>query len=49
VVVIQGAQSQQLPAGMQAGYWPTASMGPSPQRQFHVVGNDDLLLDDGRY
>jgi len=49
VVVIQGGAPQALPAGMQAGYWPSTPMGPSPQRQFHVVGADELLLDDGRY
>ena len=49
VVVIQGGAPQALPAGMQAGYWPSTTMGPSSQRQFHVVGNDELLLDDGRY
>jgi hypothetical protein len=49
VVVIQGGAPQALPQGLQAGYWPAAQPGPSMQRQFHVVGGDDLLLDDGRY
>lgn len=42
VVVIQGGSPQ-------AGYWPSPAPGPSVQRQFNVVGGDDLLLDDGDY
>jgi len=46
VVVIQGGTPQSFPMGPQAGYWPAPSPGPPVQRQFHVVGGDDLLLDD---
>lgn len=49
VVVIQGGGSQGLPPGPQAGYWPAPAPGPVVQRQFHVVGGDDLFLDDGGY
>jgi hypothetical protein len=49
VVVIQGGGPQALPSGNQAGYWPGASAGAPSSRQFHVVGGDDLLLDQGRY
>ncbi len=48
VVVIQGGAPQALP-GPQAGYWPAADPGPAVNRQFHVVGGDDLMVDDGRY
>lgn len=48
VVVIQGGSPQALPQGPQAGYWPASPQGPPVQRQFHVVGGDDLLLDKGR-
>ena len=48
VVVIQGGAPQALPQGPQAGYWPASPQGPPVQRQWHVVGGDDLLLDDGR-
>ncbi len=46
VVVIQGGTPQSLPMGLQAGYWPAPSPGPPVQRQFHVVGGDDLFLED---
>jgi hypothetical protein len=49
VVVIQGGAPQALPPGSQAGYWPGPQPGPGSQRQFHVVGGDELLLDDGDY
>jgi hypothetical protein len=49
VVVIQGGAPQALPPGPQAGYWPAAQPGPAVNREFHVVGGDDLMLDDGRY
>jgi hypothetical protein len=45
VVVIQGGAPQALPQGPQAGYWPTAAPGPMMQRQFHVIGDDDLVVD----
>lgn len=46
VVVIQGGIPQSLPTGSQAGYWPVPPPGPPMQRRFHVVGGDDLLLND---
>ena len=47
VVVIQGGAPQALPPGPQAGYWPTAHPGPVANREFHVVGDDDLTIDGG--
>ncbi|MFC2030724.1 hypothetical protein ACFLWA_08370 [Chloroflexota bacterium] len=44
VVVIQGGAPQGL-QGLTHGYWPTPSTGPEAKRQFHVVGGDDLLLE----
>jgi hypothetical protein len=49
VVVIQGGAPQALPSGPQAGYWPGASAAAPANRQFHVVGGDDLLLEEGQY
>jgi hypothetical protein len=49
VVVIQGGAPQALPPGSQAGYWPGPGPGPGSHRQFHVVGGDELLLDDDQY
>lgn len=50
VVVVQGSGgAQRLPQGPQAGYWPSPMPGPSVDRQFQVVGGDDLLLDERRY
>jgi hypothetical protein len=48
VVVIQGGGQPSLAPGAGAGYWPAALNGPSVQREFHVVGGDDLL-EHGRY
>jgi hypothetical protein len=48
VVVIQGGTPQALPAGPQAGYWPSPAPGPLADRQWQVVGGEDLL-DDGRW
>jgi hypothetical protein len=45
VVVIQGGTPQMMPSLPQAGYWPAATPPPS-QRQFHIVGDDDLLTED---
>jgi hypothetical protein len=45
VVVIQGGAPQSLPSAPQAGYWPAPAPGPLVQRQFHIVGNEDLLLE----
>ena len=49
VVVIQGGAPQALPPGPQAGYWPATQPGPAVNRDWHVVGGDDLMIDDGRY
>ncbi len=49
VVVIQGGSPQALPQGPQAGYWPAPAPGPPASRQFHVVGGDDLVLDEAEY
>ena len=49
VVVVQGGSPQALPPGSQAGYWPAPPPGPAVNRQFHVVGGEDLLSEDGRY
>jgi hypothetical protein len=47
VIVIQGGAPQTLPLGQQTGYWQAPIQAPPSQRQFHVVGGEDLLLDDG--
>ena len=49
VVVIQGGAPQALPPGQQPGYWPAPPPSPVSNRQFHVVGGEDLLIDDGRH
>jgi hypothetical protein len=49
VVVIQGGTQQALPQGPQAGYWPAPPPGPAVNRQFHVVGGDDLIVDGEGY
>ena len=49
VVVIQGGAPQALSPGQQPGYWPAPPPSPASNRQFHVVGGEDMLLDDGRY
>jgi hypothetical protein len=48
VVVIQGGAPQSLPAGPQAGYWPSPAPGPLTDRQWQVVGGEDLL-EEGRW
>lgn len=45
VVVIQGGSPHALPQGPQAGYWPGPAQGPPVDRQFNIVGGDDLLDD----
>ncbi len=45
VVVIQGGGSPSLSSAPQAGYWPALAPGPMVQRQFHVVGNEDILVE----
>jgi hypothetical protein len=47
VVVIQGGTPQTLPGMPQAGYWPSPAPGPLADRQWQVVGGEDLL-EDGR-
>ena len=48
VVVIQGGGQPGLASGSGLGYWPSALNGPSAQRDFHVVGGDDLV-EHGQY
>lgn len=43
VVVIQGGSQQALSPGSQLGYWPLTQAGPTAEREFHVVGGEDLL------
>lgn len=45
VVVIQGGGLPAFPAAPQAGYWPAPAPGPQMTRSFHVVGDDNLLMD----
>jgi hypothetical protein len=49
MVVVQGGVPQPLLPGLQRGYWPVSPPGPAASRQFHVVGGEDLLGDEGRY
>jgi hypothetical protein len=50
VVVVQGGgASQGLPQGPQAGYWPSPMPESSMDRQWQIVGGDDLLVDERRY
>jgi hypothetical protein len=48
VVVIQGGSSQALPPGQHAGYWPAPPPATSANRQFNVVGGEELFLDEGQ-
>lgn len=49
VVVIQGGGAPQaLPPGL-GGYWAGPVPGPPIQRDFHVVGGEELLIDDTVY
>ena len=48
VVVIQGGTPQQAPPMLPGGYWPSPQTPPMSGRQFHMVGGDELLLDDDR-
>lgn len=45
VVVIQGGAPQALPPGAPAGYWPSPAPGPMADRQWQVVGGEELLED----
>ena len=47
VVVIQGGAPQAFPPSPQAGYWPATHPGPAVNREFHVVGGEDLTVDGG--
>ena len=49
VVVVQGGAPQALPPGPQAGYWPSPAPGPTTSRQFHVVGGEELVVDEGQF
>jgi hypothetical protein len=49
VVVIQGGSNSPGLSGPQAGYWPAPMPGPPTDRQWHIVGGDDMVLDDSRY
>lgn len=49
VVVIQGGSPQALPPGSQAGYWPAPTPGSAVNRDFHIVGGEDLLSEEDRY
>jgi hypothetical protein len=42
VVVIQGGAPQALSPGQEVGYWPAARPPAHAQRDFHVVGDEDL-------
>jgi hypothetical protein len=42
VVVIQGGAPQALPPGQYAGYWPAVTPGMAAERQFQVVGDEEL-------
>ena len=46
MVVVQGGQPQALPPGNQAGYWPMPQPGPAVQRDFSVVGGENLVRED---
>lgn len=46
VVVIQGGAPPALPPGPQAGYWPATHPGPAVNRDFRVVGGEDLTRQD---
>lgn len=46
VVVIQGGGGYPgLPPAPQAGYWPIQQPSSTGDRQFHVLGGDDLIVD----
>jgi hypothetical protein len=47
VVVIQGGTQHSLPQSTQAGYWPVPQPGAVTQRDFHIVGGDDLGQEGG--
>jgi hypothetical protein len=49
VVVIQGGGGAHGLPGPQAGYWPAPMQGPPVDRQFRVLGGDDLRLENERY
>jgi hypothetical protein len=45
VVVVQGGAPQALPYGAHPTYWTQSPNGPTSDRQFSIVGGEDLLLD----
>lgn len=49
VVVIQGGAPQAQPPMLPGGYWPTPQQGPIVDRQFNVVGGDELYLGPERH
>ena len=49
VVVIQGGGMQPQQPQLNSGYWPAPNAAPLVSRQFHVVGGDELLVEDNRY
>ena len=49
VVVIQGGGMQPQQPALNSGYWPAPNAAPLVSRQFHLVGGDELLVDDNRY
>lgn len=48
VVVIQGGAPQALPPAQYAGYWPSGTPVMAEQRQFQVVGDEELARDGWR-
>jgi MFS superfamily sulfate permease-like transporter len=48
VVVIQGGAPQPQQPMLPGGYWPTSQQGPLVNRQFNVVGGEELYLGDDR-
>ena len=47
ITVSQGTPTQALGPGPQAQYWPVPPEGRSTQRQFHIVGEEDLFVGHG--
>jgi hypothetical protein len=44
VVVIQGGGSPGLPMIPPSGYWPMPTHEPAAEREFRIVGGDDLVV-----
>ena len=47
ITVIQGTPTQALGPGLQAQYWPVPPEDRAARRQFHIVGEEDLLVGNG--